>query len=371
MIMDTYQDDIKEIDLLSLFSTLWRRRKLIIIVTGIFCVLGLIAALGTDHKYKSSIAFVPQSNSSVNSKLSSLASMAGLSLDDAGADGPISPLVYPMLLRNIDFQKELVHTPIHFKGYSEPIELVDWFDESKYPKKSFFKGLMKYTIGLPGVIVGAITPKKDEDLGLTTSDSLKVRTMTKEELAAAKILFTNLDMDVIKNERHLVLTATMNESVASAELADAAYALVKKYISSFKVSKATDNLEYLERQYANAKADYEAKQSAYAYYKDHHQGFKTAAAEVELQRLSTETDLAKMLYLELAKNCLSARVKVTEDNVAFTELVPARVPDKSANSRKTILLLWAFAGFVLSCLYVLIADAIKGGQENWNDNLIA
>ena len=78
-----------------------------------------------------------------------------------------------------------------------------------------------------------------------------------------------------------------------------------------------------------------------------------------------------MLYLELAKNCLSARVKVTEDNVAFTELVPARVPDKSANSRKTILLLWAFAGFVLSCLYVLIADAIKGGQENRNDNLIA
>ena len=83
---------------------------------------------------------------------------------------------------------------------------------------------------------------------------------------------------------------------------------------------------------------------------------RTAASEVEYQRLSTETELARMLYLELAKNCLSARVKVKEDNVAFTELTPAYVPRKSANSRKTILLIWMLAGMVIGCGWALIKD---------------
>ena len=61
-----------------------------------------------------------------------------------------------------------------------------------------------------------------------------------------------------------------------------------------------------------------------------------------------------MLYLELAKNCLTARVKVTESNVSFTELTPAYVPRKSANSRKTVLLIWAFAGFLIGCVYALV-----------------
>ena len=123
-----------------------------------------------------------------------------------------------------------------------------------------------------------------------------------------------------------------------------------------KIKKAKDNLEYLERQYNMAKADYEKKQSSLAWLKDRHQGRRTAAAEVELQRLSTETELARMLYMELAKNCLTARVKVTEDNVAFTELTPAYVPRKSANSRKTILLIWMLAGLLAGSVWALIQE---------------
>ena len=362
--MEAYNDEEREIDLLALFKTLWNRKKPILIILGIFTVLGLIAALATEHRYVTKIAFVPQSNSSVSSRLSSLASLAGVSLDDGASDGPISPVVYPKVINNLDYLKELAYTPIHFKGYEEPIPLVNWFNDEQYQKKNFFKGLVRYTVGLPGVIKDAIESKKEDDvLVFADSTGLRAPTLTAEESTAIKALRSNLDLDVIKSEKHVVLSATMNESNASAELAIAAYDLFKKYISEFKIKKAKDNLEYLEKQYAAAKADYEKKQASLAWLKDRHHGKRTAAAEVELQRLGTETDLARMLYLELAKNCLSARVKVTEDNVAFTELTPAYVPRKSANSRKTVLLIWMVAGLLVGCAYALIKEHMEDSKN--------
>ena len=117
--MDNY-DEEREIDLLDLFRTLWRRKKTILIVTGVFTLLGLIAALAMEHRYVTKIAFVPQYNSSMSSRLSSLASLAGVSLDDGSSDGPISPVVYPKVISNLDLLKELAYTPSTSRDTKSP-----------------------------------------------------------------------------------------------------------------------------------------------------------------------------------------------------------------------------------------------------------
>lgn len=365
--MEEYQDYTQEIDLMEVFSALWSRRRFIIIATACFIVLGLFAALGTVHHYRTNIAFVPQSNSTMNSKISSLASMAGLSLDDSQSDGVLSPIIYPRIIDNKEFLRDLSHTKIDFRGYDAPIELVDWFTDEQYLKKNFFVSLRKYTLGLPGVIKDAVTPEKHQE---TVGDDMATHivTLTDNEAMAIKSIRRALNLEVLKNERHLVLSAVMDESLASAELADAAYELVKKYISSFKVQKSQQNLDFLEEQYAAAKAEYEAKQSAYAYCKDRNLGSRTAASEVALERMKTECDLAKALYMELAKNCLTARVKVSENTVSFTEIIPPSIPDKSTNSRKSVLIIWTLIGFVLSCAYVLVEKWIKDKKKEQTDN---
>lgn len=362
--MENYEEE-REIDLLGIFRTLWKQKKIILILTGIFTVLGLIAALATEHRYVTKISFVPQYNTSVSGRLSSLASLAGISLDDGASDGPISPVVYPKVINNLDLLKELAYTPIHFNGYAEPIRLIDWYNDEQYQKKNFFRGLVRYTVGLPGVIKDAIEAKKEDDIpSFADTVGIQAPLLTPEENTAVKAIRSNLDLDVLKSEKHVVLSATMNESTASAELAIAAYDLFKKYISAFKIKKAQDNLDYLERQYALSKADYEKKQASLAWLQDRHQGKRTAAAEVEIQRLKTETELSRMLYMELAKNCLTARVKVTEDNVAFTELTPAYVPRKSANSRKTVLLIWMLAGLIVGSIWALIKESTEEKKEH-------
>ena len=107
-----------------------------------------------------------------------------------------------------------------------------------------------------------------------------------------------------------------------------------------------------------AKAEYQKKQRSLAYYQDTHKGVMTASSQVERIRLESGAELAKQLYAELAKNLLSSRVKLEEDNVTFTELSPVSVPMRKFKPRGTLLtLIWTFLGFAGSCCYVWIKES--------------
>ena len=69
------------IDIIALLKSLWEGRKTIIICTGVFVVLGLVAALTMKRTYSVTTVMVPQvSSGGGSSSLSSLASLAGINL---------------------------------------------------------------------------------------------------------------------------------------------------------------------------------------------------------------------------------------------------------------------------------------------------
>ena len=56
-----HYEEEQEIDILAIVKRLWDKRKLILIVTCCFMVLGLFVALFSPKVYTSSVTFVPQS----------------------------------------------------------------------------------------------------------------------------------------------------------------------------------------------------------------------------------------------------------------------------------------------------------------------
>ena len=88
----------QEIDLLELVKRLWDKRILIIKITAAFIVLGVFVAIFSPKEYSASCTIVPQVNKkNVNSSLSSLASMAGISLGNMGSGETLSPMVYSVI----------------------------------------------------------------------------------------------------------------------------------------------------------------------------------------------------------------------------------------------------------------------------------
>ena len=371
--MDNNKTDKKpqfiEIDIVALLTKVWAKRWSILKVTCCFFVLGIVVALITPRKYTATRIFIPQTNASTgrSGSLSSLASLAGISLGDELQDGPMSPLAYPYILSNVEFRKELIMTPVNFKGLDDAVSLYDYYTDPQYDKHPFLTGLKKYTIGLPGTIKKKM--RGDEDL---KSDSLsngiisgsRILKMTRKEYEVADKIGKSVSLTVDKKEGYITITATMPEALAAAQLNEALFSLLRKYVSEFKVNKSQLYLDYIQMEHDQAKQEYQDLQDQYAKFRDANRGAKNAVAEVEADRLASEVALAQQLYTSLANNLLAAKVKVKEENVVFTDISPVSVPDKPSNSKKKIVLGWTFLGFILACGWVIGRDIVKEQLAN-------
>ena len=159
---------------------------------------------------------------------------------------------------------------------------------------------------------------------------------------------------------YLTLTTKLPEAIASAELCEAVYQLIQKYVSEFKKAKSQANLEFIQEQLADAKRTYERRQEQLARFKDSNKGSFTARASIEEERLKAECSLAQQLYSELAKSEQTARLKVAENTVTYTELSPVSVPLKRYSPKRMMTVtIWTLFGLFFGFVYVAASNSIR------------
>lgn len=359
-------EEESSIDYKALALRLWAKRKYIIEVCAAFVVLGLLVAIFQKPVYTSSCTFVPLSSSSKGSSgsLSSLAALAGINLGDMSAGESLSPLIYPQILNNVEFNKELMRVPLHFKRYDEPVSLYELSTDPKY--RRFSLGVIKkYTIGLPFVILGAIRGEQPDVVVPGGGDGKKVIAYTNDEYEVYKSLSKMISLTVEKKDGYLTLSARAGEALVAAELCQGALNLMQKYISDFKQNQAKDNLAYLQARSDETKADYLAKQMELAQYTDANRGVPTATSQTRRQQLSSEYELAFALYTEVSKQLLQAELKVKNDTPVLSAVKPVDVPMQKSNSRSKTLAVWVFLGIVVSCGSVFGFDWLRAQGLNW------
>ena len=372
----TPMEQEESIDYKALALRLWTKRKYIIKVCVAFVVLGFLAAILQKPIYISSCTFVPLSSSSKASggSLSSLAALAGINLGDMSAGESLSPLIYPQLLSNVEFNKELMRVPLHFEDYDEPVSLYDLATDPKYRKFSFesvLNAVKKYTIGLPGVILTAIrgeqpdvvVPGSGED-----GEDGKISAYTNDEYKVYKALSKMISLTVEKKDGYLTLSAQSGEALVAAELCRGALNLMQKYIADFKQTQAKDNLAYLQARSDETRAEYLSKQMELAQYTDANRGAHTATSQTRMQQLSSEYDLAFALYTEVSKQLLQAELKVKNDTPVLSAVKPIDVPMKKSNSRSKTLMVWVFLGVIVSCGSVFGFDWLRTQGLDWPKN---
>ena len=143
----------QEIDLIELIKRMWVNRKLILKVTGVCFVLGLLIALFSSKAYTAGCDFVPQTSSSTStSRMSSLAALAGINLNQMDEVKALSPYVYANILNSAAFRKELMQTKLHYEDVDRPVSFYEYNMSEEFNKPGIGKIIMKYTIGLPFVI---------------------------------------------------------------------------------------------------------------------------------------------------------------------------------------------------------------------------
>lgn len=350
----------EEIDLLELALRFWAKRKFIIKIVSVFIVLGLFVAIFSPKEYSASCTVVPQSGEkTMSGSLGGLAAMAGISLGNMGAGETLSPKVYSKVMNNVNLQKELINTVVNFEDIEEPVTLLDYYTNEKYAKPSVMGTIMKYTIGLPGVIIGAIKGEPKEN-PLLDGNASTLATLTKEELECMKILETKMSLNVNDKEGYVTISANMPEALVAAQVTERIMYLLQKYVTEFKIEKAAANYEFIKQQYNEAWEQYKEKQEEYAKFKDANRSITTALAATKEEQIKNDYNLAYSLYSELAKQKVQAEIKVKEDTPILTVVEPVIVPrEKSKPKRSMILIAFTFLGCVAACGTVFAFDFLK------------
>lgn len=334
-----------EIDLIEVIRKLWAKRKFILKVTVVFMAFGVLIALFSPKEYTAGCTMVPQiGEKTTGGNLSGLAAMAGINLGSNSGGDVLMPNVYPKILSSVPFQKELMQTEIKFEDYEQPVRLLDYYTGEEYRKFSLLGTIKKYTIGLPGLILGALS-KEEATLGLPDSASSGIQSLSKEEDDCMKILANLVTLTVNDKEGYITLSASMPEPVAAAQLAYKVQVLLQKYVTEFKIEKARANLEFIEERYADAKSEFERKQEELAEFRDANRNFASAVAKTTEERLSNEYAVVLGVYSELAKQREQANIQVKEDTPIFAVVEPVTVPtERSKPKRALICVAFTFLG---------------------------
>ncbi len=355
--INTQPSESNEIDLLELFKRLWKKRKFIIYFTAVCFFLGILVALFSPKQYKADCVIVPQvtSKSAIGGSVSSLAALAGINLGDMMATETLSPMVYPDILNNVDFQKELISSTVHFSKWDEPISLLDYFTDEKYTNTSFLGHIKKYTIQLPRLIMEALRGKPKES---EIPSNLKSLTFNEAKCVKALSKINTLLYDQKKG--YLTLTTVMPEPIAAAEINRTTYYLLQKYITRFKLEKVQSNLDFLKDRHDEAQITFQERQLAYAQFQDANRSLSSNIAKIKEEQLKSEYEIANAIYTELTTQMLQAELRVKEDTPILTAVKPTMVPSKKFKPKRAqIVVVWTILGFVLGCGAVLGLDYLK------------
>ena len=348
-----------EIDLVGLMLHIWNGRWLILKVVGVFVVLGLIVALTSPAKYTSTVKLIPESNKSGSlGALGGLASQFGFgNLTAQVEDGGIPTDYYPEIIQSVPFMQMLMQFETNFPELGK-MSLHTYYSEHR--EASILSYVIKYTIGLPFVIIDAIKSEPEEVVQTADGESKVVR-LSKEERETLEWLRTSITFEMGKQTGMITVTVEMPTASLSAEVANRVSELLSDYVISYKTAKVREDLDFVEERYAEASQRFEAAQEALARHRDGSHGQLTALAQTYEQRLQSEYDLAFNVYTTLARQLEQSKLKLQEETPVVKIIEPAVVPDeKSAPKKKVIMIVAVFFG-------VLFGLGLLFGRMFWGN----
>ena len=144
----------------------------------------------------------------------------------------------------------------------------------------------------------------------------------------------------------------MPDRVVAATVARLSLEYLTNYITSYRTEKSRNQVNFLERQVANAKSRYQTAEYALSSYRDKNRSLFLNTAKIEEQRLQADFLLTQNLFSELSKQLEQAKIKLSDEAPVFKILEPAQVPlKKSAPKRSLILIGFTIAGAFLGIVW--------------------
>ena len=322
--MNTNSDD--EIDIIDLLKKLYKSKKLIIYTTIIFSIIGIATALLSPVKYNSTTVFITQNQESGKSSLSGVASLVGINLGSSSFGSEIPSSMYPQVIESVKFKRLLLNKVIDNKN---KITLENFLANHYSIKK--------------------VVEENISDLGMTLNEDKYF-----------KILSEILNVSVNQKDGFISINCEMPNAEYSAKIAKFSRELLQNIIIENKIETARQNLIFSEGQLIEKKKEFDDIYSKLAFFSDSNLNSVNSFVINEKNKLESEFQIISSVVEEISKQVEQAKLQLKKDTPVFSTIQEAVIPVKKSSPKRTqLVIIFAFIGFILSSIFVLLGESLK------------
>lgn len=340
-----------EVDFVNLAKTIWKRKLLVVILTGIAALAGMLLSLLSPNQYTASTTFVQEItdpkitlNEAKLSAISDLAAVAGVDLNSL-TKAKMSPLSYSNILSSLPFRRELLNTKINFGKADSTPTLYDYLTQ-KEPGHP----LVNSQIGN--------SPKGDAKTKEIQTDSNSLLQMTREEMAVNEMLDKRLSIQLMDDE-FITIRCTMPDASVAAKVTLEAEKLMQHYLTEIQTEKARNNLKFIQDRFDEAKINYLKVRDE----------LDDTTVKTDASRHSTSCRIAESVYSDLSRKLEQSKIALQEQTPVFKIINPVTLPTgKSSPDFIKITAICSFFGFVLAMILILGKGFFEETKEKWKTN---
>lgn len=327
-------------DLIKIVNLIWDSRKRIIIWTVIGFAVGIIIAISIPRKYTTAIVVAPE-NKSLNSfgNANLLAGMIGVGNI---AENGLGLNIYPEIIKSTPFQLEFYDMKVHKQDDENSILL------HEYLENDIRSPWWSYIISLPSRVMGLFRNSQPESSESPKSSNRYILDDDKKDFVSKLSQIISITND--KNKGIVLIEATTQDPVVAAIIADSLTVELQKYMTEYSTGKTRHDLGITQKNLEEARKQYVEAETAYARAMDQNQNLIQKSAQIKVDMLSNERNIAFSTYQQLATQLELLKIKLQEDTPIVTVLEPAKANPIASSPRRKIIVV--AMGFLFAIGYV-------------------
>lgn len=338
-----------DLDLFAFISKLWNHKKFIIKSAIVGGIVGVVIAFSIPKEYTTTVIFTASGDKPSSRNIASLASLAGVNINNSEAFENLSPELYPSIMGSTPFIRTLLDINVRDANLGVDTTLYVYLKDMQ--KKSW----MSYAVGLPSILTGLFKTKSSPpEIDAKGQQNYYI---SAEEMSIINLLKDSYTISNNKKAGTIVFNVTLQSPAISAFLADTLTSYLQKYIIFHRTKKAHIDLESTKKLYLQTKTAYDEQQQKLAAFIDANQNIVSAQYKIKQSKLENDRSLSYSLYMQMAQQLQAAEMKVQYDTPFFTIIQPAVQPIyPSKPSKKIILAFFLLISILASSIWIVRKD---------------
>lgn len=343
----------KEISVLDLLSAVWAGRFLVLKCAAAALIIGLIIAFTTPREWKANTKIIVNANGSslnVNSSLSGLAGLAGITLPTQQAES-VNMMLFEDILKEDAFITRLLQTRFYYPAISDSITFSDYCAE--YMRNSLLKKVQM----LPGKVIGLFKSEK-EGSGQALNEGFLFLSSSQRKLYDALKARITVGHDLEKGISQVGIL--MQDPYMAAQVTEFSRKYLEHYILDLSTKQDQTLLAFISDQLRVKEAVFREAQAKLAEFRDQNIRLATNAPRAEEQQLQTDYDIAYQLYLSMAQAKEEIEIELEKKLPVFQDMSAITVPSEVLKPKKLVILITAIVlGVLLGVIFILLKTQLS------------